>query len=115
MDTDKVNISSASRVLKNISNVSRLKILMKLAEKPMSVSNLNQHVKISQSALSQHLNILKLANVIDSKRSGTNVTYFIFNEEIFRLIKLICKTFSRGSKLSIEEQTPFFAQDNKEN
>ncbi len=82
----RININQASRTLKNISNESRLKILFLLDEKPMSVSLLNRQIKISQSALSQHLNMLKLSNIIDSKRQGTNVTYAITSKNVKDLV-----------------------------
>ena len=49
------NATDAVNLLKGLANESRLMIMCVLSEGEVSVGQLNQRIKISQSALSQHL------------------------------------------------------------
>ena len=53
------NAADAVRLLKSIANESRLMVLCVLAEGEFSVGALNERINLSQSALSQHLAVLK--------------------------------------------------------
>lgn len=88
--TDELKVSrEASRLLKSIANESRLLILFKLSIKPMTVAALNEYIKISQSGLSQHLSMLRLAKIIESRRHGTSVEYTLVNQDIKEIIKTL--------------------------
>ena len=54
-DAMKRNATDAVSLLKGLANESRLMIMCVLAEGEISVGQLNQRIKLSQSALSQHL------------------------------------------------------------
>ena len=68
---------------KALSDLSRLRILYLLATDTtgiLGVSDLAAHLGISQSAVSQHLKILKHEGIVESERAGFHV-YFSFNRD----------------------------------
>jgi DNA-binding transcriptional ArsR family regulator len=69
--------SSKSVILKAISNAKRLEILHYLHKEEASVGTLEDLVKLSQSALSQHLAVLRRANVVKTRRSAQTIYYSI--------------------------------------
>ena len=58
-DAMKRNATDAVSLLKGLANESRLMIMCVLAEGEFSVGQLNERIKLSQSALSQHLAVLR--------------------------------------------------------
>lgn len=67
----------ATRQLKALSNVNRLMILCILCEKELSVTELNELVDISQSALSQHLARLRDDKIVQTRRQSQTIYYSI--------------------------------------
>ncbi len=71
----KQHASEASRLLKALSNETRLQILCLLNEKELSVTDINEQIKISQSALSQHLAILRNDRLVVTRRESQTIFY----------------------------------------
>lgn len=65
----------ASVLLKSMSNERRLLILCQLAEGEKSVGELEKHVGLSQSALSQHLARLRQDDLVATRRSAQSIYY----------------------------------------
>ena len=65
----------AARLLKTLSNSSRLMVLCSLAQGEMSVGEINERVPLSQSALSQHLAVLRRDGVVQTRRSAQAIYY----------------------------------------
>lgn len=68
---------SASLLLKSLANAHRLKILCALSEGPLSVGELNIRVALSQSALSQHLAVLREQRLVSTRRKSQTIYYAI--------------------------------------
>lgn len=68
---------SAARLLKVLANEARLMILCLLVERERSVSELNALVPLSQSALSQHLAVLREDGLVATRREAQNIIYGI--------------------------------------
>jgi DNA-binding transcriptional ArsR family regulator len=86
---------NASQLLKAMSDCNRLMILCCLLDKELSDSELNAHVPLSQSALSQHLSKLKMADLV-STRTNTQAAYYNFKGDealkiILRLKSIYCE------------------------
>ncbi|MEZ0118145.1 UNVERIFIED_ORG: ArsR family transcriptional regulator [Heyndrickxia coagulans] len=64
-------------VYKALSDKNRRKILEMLKEKDMSVNEIAKHFEMSQPSISNHLSILKNANLIESRKEGKYVIYSI--------------------------------------
>lgn len=65
----------AARLLRALANPQRLEILCALAEGEMAVSDLNARVDLSQSALSQHLAVLRAEGIVGTRREAQSIRY----------------------------------------
>lgn len=76
-----------SEVLKTIANPNRLMLLCTLIEGDMTVGELESAIgTVGQSAISQHLAILRAAGFVDSSKRGQQVTYRISDHRIEAVI-----------------------------
>jgi len=77
-------------ILKELSNEKRLLILCALIEnKGVSVAELAETVNLSQSAMSQHLARLREQAIINFRRDGATIHYFIADQKISRILKTL--------------------------
>lgn len=65
----------AARLLKALANENRLMLLCLLVEGERSVSELNAHLDLSQSALSQHLAVLREDGLVRTRRVAQTIYY----------------------------------------
>ncbi|MBA7621197.1 hypothetical protein ES703_28555 [subsurface metagenome] len=59
-----------TRIFKALSDPTRFKIFFLLSRKSLCVKALVSLLQISQPAVSQHLNVLKQANLVTAERTG---------------------------------------------
>ena len=87
-DMDK--IKEKAKLLKAISHPIRLCVVKGLMESEgYNVSKMQSCLDIPQSTLSQHLTKLKDLNIIEGKRNGVEIKYYVKNEEIKKIINTI--------------------------
>ena len=67
----------ASSLLKAMGNEQRLLILCQLVGREASVGELLAGSELSQSALSQHLSVLREADMVQTRREGQSIFYSI--------------------------------------
>lgn len=67
----------AAELLKAMANPQRLRVLCLLLEREMSVGELNSLVDLSQSALSQHLAVLREKELVCTRREAQTVYYSV--------------------------------------
>lgn len=65
----------AAQLLKALANEKRLQILCLLASGERSVGEINALLDLSQSALSQHLAVLREEGLVQTRREAQNVIY----------------------------------------
>ena len=65
----------AARLLKVLANEHRLAVLCTLMSGELSVSGLNARIELSQSALSQHLAVLRNEQLVTTRREAQEVIY----------------------------------------
>ena len=83
-------------LLKLLANEHRLLILCVLLKGPLTVGDIHQYTSnITASALSQHLNQMKMAGILSSEKQGMNVLYRIEDERVIVLIDAIKKEYCR--------------------
>lgn len=70
-------------VCKAVANSARLNILDLLRDGEKCVCEMIPTLEMEQSNVSQHLNILKNAGIVNSRREGQHVLYKVRNEKIF--------------------------------
>jgi DNA-binding transcriptional ArsR family regulator len=90
----------ASRLLRALANPHRLMVLCALADGEQSVSALNERVPLSQSALSQHLAVLREDGLVKTRREAQTIHYAVADgpaQEVIRLMYDIycCRPASR--------------------
>ena len=79
-----------AELLKLLANEHRLLILCALMSGPLTVGEIHAYTpSITASALSQHLNQLKTAGILESEKLGVNVVYRIQDERVVALIGAI--------------------------
>ncbi|TAK01220.1 MAG: ArsR family transcriptional regulator [Candidatus Manganitrophaceae bacterium] len=86
-------IRMTARCLKALAHPTRLQIVAVLADKEMSVQQMTQSLNLSQSSMSQHLNLLKDRNALHSRREGSQVFYRVRDKKILKLIDLMHEIF----------------------
>ena len=85
---------SVAELLRVLSNENRLLVLCALIEEPQTVGHLLEHTPgISQSALSQHLALLKAHGLVDSQKSGQSITYRIADPRLEEVIAVLKKNY----------------------
>ncbi len=83
------DILSKSVILKAIGNAKRLEILHHINKEELSVGTLEEIVGLSQSALSQHLAVLRKAKVVKTRRNAQTIYYSIDNALVKQILKLL--------------------------
>ena len=92
------NANKASDLLKVMANQSRLMILCNLLDGEKSVQQLQGHVGLSQSALSQQLAILRGQNLVSTRREAQNVFYALNSSEAETLIGTLYQLYCAPAK-----------------
>jgi len=83
-----------AELLKVLANENRLLIVCYLLESSMTVSQIRQNINnLTQSALSQHLAMLKAYRIIDSNKNGLSITYSIHDERVREVIKVLKENY----------------------
>lgn len=81
--------ADASRLLRALANEHRLLILCLLSEGEFNVSAINDRVELSQSALSQHLAILRADGLVDTRREAQTIYYRLASGPVRSLIETL--------------------------
>lgn len=83
----------AAQLLKSLSNENRLMILCSLIDGELSVSQLNDLIDLSQSALSQHLAALREAGLVATRREAQTIYYRLQGDEAIQVIAVLQKLY----------------------
>ncbi|MCC5852689.1 MAG: winged helix-turn-helix transcriptional regulator [Alkalimonas sp.] len=83
------NSAKAAKLLKAIANERRLLILCYLLEGEMSVGEMNERLELSQSALSQHLALLRRNQLVKTRKEAQTVFYRIESDEVKAVMKVL--------------------------
>lgn len=81
--------ADASRLLRALANEHRLLILCLLSEGEFNVSAINDRVELSQSALSQHLAILRADGLVETRREAQTIYYSLASGPVRALIETL--------------------------
>ena len=84
-----VHASEAARVLKALSNEKRLLLLCQLVEGERSVGELNAGIDLSQSALSQHLAVLREEGLVNTRREAQTIYYALAEGPAQRILQTL--------------------------
>ena len=87
------NAGNAARLLKSLSNENRLMILCQIGDSERQVADLLPLVGLSQSALSQHLARLRMAEVVTTRREAQSIFYAIADDRAGRILQVLAELF----------------------
>jgi DNA-binding transcriptional ArsR family regulator len=87
------NASEAVTLLKGLANESRLMIMCVLTEGELSVGQLNQRINLSQSALSQHLAVLREQGLVNTRRESQTIYYRLADSPAMSVIGLLHEVY----------------------
>lgn len=85
--------AEAARLLRALGNERRLMILCQLVDGDMTVGELLPGSGLSQSALSQHLAVLRAEGIVATRREGQSIRYQIANEAAVKLVTTLAEIF----------------------
>jgi DNA-binding transcriptional ArsR family regulator len=88
-DLMQAHAADAAQFLKALGNEQRLMILCHLLDGPLSVGELNQRVTLSQSALSQHLALLRELGLVSTRREAQTIHYSLPDGPVIRMMALL--------------------------
>jgi ArsR family transcriptional regulator, virulence genes transcriptional regulator len=80
---------AAADLLKAMANPQRLRVLCLLQEGELSVGQINEQVGLSQSALSQHLGMLRERNLVSTRREAQTVFYSVSAGPVRDIIRIL--------------------------
>ncbi|MDH3639808.1 MAG: metalloregulator ArsR/SmtB family transcription factor [Gammaproteobacteria bacterium] len=89
MDEMLEHAREVATLLKTIAHEVRLMVLCLLVKGERSVSELNQEIAVSQSALSQHLAVLRRENLVSTRRQAQVIYYSLPDENIMRIMEVL--------------------------
>ncbi len=89
--------AEAAQLLKLLANDQRLTVLCRLSGGEMSVTQLGQHVNLTQSALSQHLAKMRAEGLVATRREAQTIYYRLSDPIAERLIGVLCELYGGPS------------------
>ena len=84
---------SATELLKVMSNEWRLLILCHLVEGEQSVGNLEKELGLGQSALSQHLAVLRREKLVNTRRDAQSIFYSLDSDDAKAIMGTLYERF----------------------
>jgi len=92
----------AAALLKLLGNEKRLMVLCQLADGELSVGALQDRVGLSQSALSQHLALMREQGLVGTRREAQSIYYRITDPAALRVIETLAELFCPKDETSGE-------------
>ncbi len=83
----------AASLLKAMSNPHRLMILCRLGASEASVGELQADSGLSQSALSQHLAVLRVRELVETRREAQTIYYRLSDPAVRQVIETLMKIY----------------------
>lgn len=90
------DLARVSAVMQAISHPTRLKILGVIGGEEKIVTDILQEVGTTQSNVSQHVEVLRKAGVLQSRRVHNRVYCSVVDSDIFRVISSVRECFCTG-------------------
>lgn len=90
---DEKKIEKAAYVLKAVAHPLRIKIVLMLQEhKEMNVSAIYKNLNAEQSLISHHLINMRDKGILEIRRSGKNIYYFLVDDSVANVIDCIYRS-----------------------
>lgn len=98
-------MKESAELFKLLSVDKRIEIIELLKKEPMSVNALADALRITQSAVSQHLRILKTAGLVKDERQGYWIYYSLNKDSLEKCrqrLNRICTCGCSGEKVNVK-------------
>ncbi len=92
-DVMRKHAREAAQLMKAVGNENRLMVLCALGDGPLSVGELLERVDLSQSALSQHLAILRREELVSTRREAQSIYYSLSSSTAGKLVRFLYQTY----------------------
>lgn len=79
----------AAELLKALSNPQRLRVMCMLIDGERTVGEINAEIELSQSALSQHLAVLRDGGWVQTRRESQSVYYSVADGPVHKIIQTL--------------------------
>ena len=89
MNMVRFKTKKALKIFKALSNETRLKILEMIYHHEVGMCQILPKIKLSQSAVSNHLSKLQSLNLVRSRKEGTKVHFRIIDKDLKRILATI--------------------------
>lgn len=86
-----MNLKKTAALLKALANIKRLEILLYLRHDELSVKDLQHKLNLSQSALSQHLAVLRAAQIVQTRRNRQQIFYRLKDSLTRQILNILKK------------------------
>ena len=97
---------AAAKLLRALGNERRLTILCQLTDGERSVGELQPLVGLSQSALSQHLAVLREEDLVATRRVGQTIWYRISDPNAVKVMQTLAEIFCPPDQKRPDAQSP---------
>ncbi len=84
-------------IFQTLSDYNRLGMIQFICEKERSVGEIVKATKLSQPLVSHHLRVLKESGVLETKRNGPFIFYYIKDKKILDAINLFLELFKNSN------------------
>jgi DNA-binding transcriptional ArsR family regulator len=90
------NLRKLQQVFQTLSDYNRLVMIKLISDKECSVGELVKITKLSQPLVSHHLRVLKDNGILETKRNGPFIYYYLRDVKILYAINLFIEIFENA-------------------
>ena len=84
-----IQYEKVGETLKALAHPARLRIVVGLLKDECNVAQIQKVLGLPQSTISQHLKILKSADIIKGRREGTKTCYRVVDSRVRKIVEII--------------------------
>lgn len=94
------SLSDAAECLRTIAHPHRLRILQILSQGEHPVGGLAEACEVPSAMMSEHLRLMQRCRLLDSRREGRNVFYFIIEPHVTAILSCLVQQFDPPKKIT---------------
>ncbi len=91
-------LSKAAECLRTIAHPHRLRILQILSQGEHPVGELAEACELPSAMTSEHLRLMQRCRLLDSRREGRNVYYFIVEPHVTAILQCLVQRFDKAGR-----------------
>ena len=80
------SLIAVTQLFKALSDLTRLKILLQIAQGEIAVNDIALAIDAKQSTVSHQLRLLKQANLVKTRREGTTIFYTVDDTHVIEIL-----------------------------